>query len=67
MLSEAREIIMPIDIGEALTRMEAGQAEARSGQEAVLRALDGQGDLLRTIVERLGLIGGGHANSRSPA
>ena len=47
---------MATDISSALARIETGQAELRTGQEAIAKALEGQGELLRSIVERLGLI-----------
>ena len=47
---------MAADNSSALARIEAGQAELRADQEATAKILEGHGDLLRTIVERLGLI-----------
>ena len=47
---------MAADISGALARIEAAQTELKTGQEGIAKALDGQGELLRSIVERLGLI-----------
>ena len=47
---------MATDLSGALARIETGQAKLRTGQETLVNLLQGHGDLLRTIVERLGLI-----------
>ena len=47
---------MATDTSGALAQIGAGQAELRTGQETLVNLLQGHGDLLRTIVERLGLI-----------
>ena len=45
-----------MDTTAALARLEASQAELKVGQQGIAKALDAQGELLRSIVERLGLI-----------
>ena len=47
---------MAADTKDILARIEAGQADLEAGQEATAKILEGHSDLLRTIVERLGLI-----------
>ena len=47
---------MAADLSGGLVRIETGQAELKAGQEIIAKILEGQGDLLRTVVERLGLI-----------
>lgn len=47
---------MATDISDALARIETGQAELKTSQDGIAKALEGQGELLRSIAERLGLV-----------